>query len=100
MTSSPRWLMTLTGFRVDLGFECCLQRLIGVGRGAEKIGVPDEEAFLVVVRVDEPKRDRIRPARFDIAGLRVEYVHALDRDLDPPRVSGSNLDVRLTKNDE
>ena len=40
------------GFFVDLGFQGGLQCAVRV-LGAEEIGVADEEAFLVVVRVDE-----------------------------------------------
>ena len=73
------------GFLVDFGPERRLQRLVGVGRGAEEIGVADKEALLVVIGVDGPQRDRLRPARFDLAGLRLEHVDALD--LDPDLVS-------------
>jgi hypothetical protein len=40
--------------------------------------VADEEAFLVVVGVDEPQSNRVGTAGFDLAGLRLEHVDALD----------------------
>jgi hypothetical protein len=44
------------GFLVDLGFEGGFQGAVGVV-GSEEVGVADEEAFLVVVGVDEPAGD-------------------------------------------
>ena len=46
------------GFAVDFGFEGGLERLVGVVR-AEEVGVTDEEAFLVVVGVDESAGDTV-----------------------------------------
>ncbi len=44
------------GFFVDLGFQRCFQGAVGVVL-AEEVGVADEEAFFVVVGVDEPAGD-------------------------------------------
>ena len=41
---------------VDLGFEAAFERFVEIVR-AEEISVADEEAFLVVVGVDEPTGD-------------------------------------------
>ena len=48
-------------FAVDLGLEGGLERLVGVV-GAEKVGVADEEALLVVVGIDEPAGDTVGPS--------------------------------------
>jgi len=44
------------GLFVDLGLEGGLERLVGVV-GAEKIGLANEKALLVIVGVDEPAGD-------------------------------------------
>ena len=43
---------------IDLGFQRCFQRVVGIVR-AEEVGVADEEAFFVVVGVDEPAGDAV-----------------------------------------
>ena len=68
------------GFGIDLGFESCLERAVGIVR-AEEIGVADEEAFFVVVGVDEPAGDAVGAVADDFAGLRFEHIHAMDSDL-------------------
>jgi len=68
------------GFLVDLGLESGLERAVGVVR-AEEIGVADEEALFVVVGVDEPAGNAIGAVAADFAGLRMEYVHAMNSDL-------------------
>ena len=45
---------------------------------AEEVGVAYEEAFLVVVDVDEPAGDAFRAIAAHFAGLRVENVHPFD----------------------
>ena len=42
----------------------------------------DEEAFLVVVGVDEPGGDAVGVVGADVAGVGVEHVDAVDLDLD------------------
>ena len=87
MTSSPRWLMTFTairpevgvsngrersrvqrfpGFLVDLSLEARFQGLVGI-IGSKEVRVADEEALLVVIGVDEPAGDPLGPRR---CGLR------------------------------
>jgi hypothetical protein len=85
------------GFLVDLRPQCRLQRFVGVGRGAEEIGVADEEAFFVVIGVNEPQRDRVGAARFDLARLRLEDIDALDLDLDLVITDGLDRDVGLRR---
>ena len=41
----------------------------------------DEEAFFVVVGMDEPTGDAVGSAGFDFARLGTEYVHTVDFDL-------------------
>ena len=65
--------------RVDLGFERGLQRAVGIV-GAEEVGVADEEAFFVVVGVDEPAGDAVGAVADDFAGLGFENVHAVHLD--------------------
>ena len=98
ITSSPRWLITFTamrpdfglsngrevsllqrrpGFGVDLGLERGLERAVGVVR-AEEVGVADEEAFFVVIGVDEPAGDAVGAVADDLAGVGVEDIHAVD----------------------
>ena len=64
------------GFFVDLGFEGGLQRAVGIV-GAEEVGVADEEAFFVVVGIDEPAGDAVGAVADDFAGLGFEDIHAI-----------------------
>ena len=57
------------GFFVDLGFEGGLERRVGIV-GAQEIGLADEEAFFVVVGVDEPAGDAFGAVAADFAGAR------------------------------
>ena len=68
------------GVLVDLGAEGGLQGLVGVA-SAQEVGVADEEALLVVVGVDEPAGDALRPVAAHLASVGVEYVHAVNSDL-------------------
>jgi len=68
------------GFFVDLGSERGFEGAVRVVR-AEEVGVADEEAFFVVVGVDEPAGDAFGTVAADFAGLGCEYVHAMNRDL-------------------
>jgi len=43
----------------------------------------DEEAFFVVVGVDEPASNTLWTVATHFAGLRVKYVHTVDSDLCP-----------------
>src|SRR6266540_69065 len=64
---------------VDLGPQHALQLLVGL-LSAEEVGVADEEALVVVVRVDEPAGDVVGAARTNLAGGRVEHIDAAHRD--------------------
>jgi hypothetical protein len=55
------------GFGVDLGFEGRLERAVGIV-DAQKIGVADEEALLVVIDIDEPAGDALAAVTADLAG--------------------------------
>jgi len=67
------------GFFVDFGFQRCLEGAVGVVL-AEELGVPDEEAFFVVVGIHEPAGDAVGAVAADFAGARIEDVHAFDFD--------------------
>ena len=114
ITSSPRWLITLTAMRPDLGLSkgrevsllsvaqasslisalsVVLSALVGIVR-AQEVGVADEEALLVVVGVDEPAGDALGAVAAHLAGVGVEDVDAVDLHLDlavllPARMSMS-----------
>ncbi len=80
-------------------FSVVFSAFVGVVR-AEEIGVPDEEALLVVVGVDEPAGDAAGAVAADLAGGRVEDVHAVDPHLDPIAVGvfsagREDVDVRV-----
>ena len=68
------------GFLVDLCFEGGAQGFVGIAL-AEEVGVADEEAFFVVVGIDEPTRNALRSAAFDFAGLGFKDDYAQDGDL-------------------
>ena len=55
------------GFFIDLGLQRGLKRLVGVV-GTEEVGMADEEAFLVVVGVDEPAGDAVGTVAADFTG--------------------------------
>ncbi len=69
----------LPGFLVDLGLQRRLQRLVGIGRGAEEIGVADEEAFLVVVGVGKRELMAVQAARVTILGCQFHGSSSLSR---------------------
>ena len=60
----------------------------------------DEEAFFVVVGVDEPAGDAFGAVAADFAGVGVENVHAVDLDLNLAAFGFKDVDVRLAENDE
>lgn len=66
-----------TGFFVDLGFECRLQGFVGIVC-AEKIGVTNEEALFIVVRIDEPAGDAVGAVAADFTRVWMEDVYAID----------------------
>lgn len=62
--------------RVDFRFQRGLESAVGVV-GTEEVGVADEEAFFVVVGVDEPAGDAVGAVADDFAGLGFEDIHAV-----------------------
>ena len=76
-----------------------VQGLVGVA-GAQEVGVADEEALLVVVGVDEPAGDALRPVAAHLAGVGVENVYAVDPRLKLPVPGVQDIYVRLAEDDE
>ena len=87
------------GFLVDLGLERGLEGLVGVA-GAQEISVPNKEAFFVVVGVDEPAGDTLRPVAAHLPSVGVEYVHSVDFYPNLPVASVQYVDVWLTEDNE
>ena len=87
------------GVCVDLGLEGGLQRFVGVA-GSQEVGVADEERLFVVVGVDEPAGDALRPVAAYLARVGMEHIHAVDPYLDLAFVRVEDVDVRLAENDE
>lgn len=61
---------------MDFGLEGGLGGFVGIA-GAEKIGMADEEAFFVVIGIDEPAGDAFGSAGADFAGVGVKNVPPL-----------------------
>ena len=59
-----------------------------------------EEAFLVVVGIDEPAGDAVGVVASDFAGVGVENVHTVDLDLDLALLSVEDVDVGFAEDDE
>ena len=57
-----------------------VQCAVGIVR-AEEVGLADEEAFFVVVGVDEPAGNTVGAVADDFACLGLEDIHAVDCDL-------------------
>ena len=90
-------------FRVDFRLQRRPERLVRVVH-AQEVRLPDEEALVVVVRVDEPAGDAVGPVAPDFAGARMEHVHTMALHPDPPgfgilAVRRQDLDVRLAEDD-
>ena len=60
----------------------------------------DEEAFFVVVGVDEPAGDAFGAVGADFAGVGVEYVHAVGFDLYFSTIGIEDVDVGFAEDDE
>src|SRR5882672_1079623 len=73
------------GFGVDLRLKSGLESAVWVVRTKE-VRVPNEEAFFVVVRVNEPTRDPFWPVAPNLACLGVKHVNTVYLDANP--VSG------------
>ena len=56
----------------------------------------NEEAFLVVIGVNEPAGDSFSAVASHFTGLRVEHVYAIDLHLDLVVLNVSDIDIRLT----
>ena len=87
------------GVLVDFGLEAVFEGGVGVA-GAKEVGVADEEAFLVVVGVDEPAGDAFGAVGYHLARIGVENVHALHHHAQLAVFGGENVDVRLAEDDE
>ena len=87
------------GFCVDLRFQGGFQRFVGIV-GAEEVGLADEEAFFVVVGVDEPAGDAVGAVAVDFAAVGVEDVDAVDLDADLAVFSVEDVDVGFAEDDE
>lgn len=68
------------GVSVNFRLERGLEGFVGVVC-AQEVGVADEEAFFVVVGVDEPAGDAFGAVAADFAGVWVEDVDTVDSDL-------------------
>ena len=87
------------GFCIYLRFQGGFQRFVRVV-GAEEVGLADEEAFFVVVGVDEPAGDAVGAVAVDFAAVGVEDVDAVDLDADLAVFSVEDVDVGFAENDE
>jgi len=70
-------------FRVDFGFQGGFEGFVGI-TDAKKIGVPNEDAFLIVIGVDEPAGDPFRSIASDFSCAGVEDIDPVDLDLNLP----------------
>ena len=89
----------LPRFLIDLGFQGRLQSAVRIIL-AEEVGVADEEAFAVVVGVDEPAGDAFGAVAADFAGARIEDIHAVYLDAELIVLLGQERDVGLAEDDE
>ncbi len=87
------------GFPVDIGFERRLEGFVWIV-GAKEIGVPHEEALLVVVGVDEPTGDTVCAVAADLAGVGMEDVHPVDPDPELTVTRVEEVDVGFAEDDE
>jgi len=84
---------------VDFGSEAVFEGVVGVA-GAEEVGVADEEAFLIVVGVDEPAGDALGTVGAHLAGIGVKHVHAFYLDAQLAVPYGENVDIGFAEDDE
>ena len=87
------------GFLVDFGFEGSLEGFVRVV-GAEKIRMAHEEAFLVVVGVNEPAGDAVGTVATDFSGAGVKDIDALHFHAQPAIRLRQDLNVRFAEDDE
>ena len=55
---------------------------------------------LVVIGVDEPAGDTVGSVAADFSGVRMEYVYAVDLDLNLTVLRVDDVDVRFAEDDE
>ena len=84
---------------VNLGFQSRFKGFVGIV-GSEEVGMADEEAFFVVVGVDEPAGDAFGSTGFDFARLGAEDIDSVDFDLDLLIARFCDFDVGFTKDDK
>jgi len=89
----------IPGFAIYFRFQGGFERLIRVVC-AEEVGVADEEAFFVVIGINEPAGDTFRAGADDLPRLGFEHVNALNVDADLVFADRFNIDVGLAKDDE
>src|SRR5690606_41262033 len=68
--------------------------------GAEKVSVPHEKAFFVIVRIDKPTRDAFGSVTAHFARLGIEHVHAADLHLQLSVLGFQQLNVGFTEDDK
>ena len=84
---------------VDLCLQARLQRFVRIIR-AEEVSVADEEALLVVVRINKPARNFVGAVAANFAGAWVEDIYAANLHFDLVIRSVLNFDVRLAEDDK
>ena len=89
----------LPGFMVDLSFERSPKGFVWIA-GTEEVGMTDEEAFLVVVGIDEPAGNTVSAVAADFARVGVEYIDSVDLDLDLTVFRIEYVDVRFSEDDK
>jgi len=87
------------GFFVDFGSQCGAERFIRIV-GAEEVGVADEEAFFVVIGIDEPAGDAVGVVAADFAAVGVEDVDAVEFDLPEVVFEGDEVNIGFAEDDE
>ena len=73
------------GVFVDFSPQGSFECLIRVRAGAGEVSLTHKEALFVVIRIHKPAGDAVRIVGADLAGIGIEYVHAVDLDLDVAR---------------
>ena len=84
---------------IDFGFQRRLEGFVRIIR-AQEIRVAHKKASFVVIRVDEPAGNLIRPVAADFAGARMKHIHPVHLHLEPTVSCIENLNVRLTEDNK
>ena len=66
-------VQSFPGFLVDLDLQCGFEGFIRIVR-SQKISVPDKEALLIVIGVDEPASDALSSVTAHLAGVGVKHI--------------------------